>query len=143
MVGRTSRGVNAAIGVLAGALDLGITRVGWRVFIWGGLAAALALVLDFVPLFDLLGYDFSFVMGLLATLASVDIGAGVVAEARRQARPATVFTLAGEAAAWSVGLLAVPLLLSLLNALRVRNCNLSNGLAFYLLLPVATALYSA
>lgn len=143
MVGALTTGVNAVIAVLASGLDAGLKRVGWRVFIWGGLAAVLALVLDFVPLFDLLGYDFSFVMGLLATLASVDIGAGVVAAARRHGRPATVFTLAGEAAGWSSGLLVVPLLLSLLNALRVRNCNLSNGLAFYLLLPVATALYGA
>ena len=37
----------------------------------------------------------------------------------------------------------MPLLLSLLNAVRVRNCNLGAGLAFFLLLPVATAIVGA
>ena len=122
------------------------TRAGRRVLIWGVLAALLALVLDFVSLFDLLGYDFSFAMGLLAALGSVDIGCAIVATARKQqqsGRPRGVFRLAGEAAGWSVGVLVLPLVLSLLNALRIRNCNLGSGLGFYALLPVGTALFGS
>ena len=40
-------------------------------------------------------------------------------------------------------MLVPPLLLSLANGLRVRNCNLGAGLAFFALLPVATAVYAA
>jgi tetratricopeptide (TPR) repeat protein len=42
-----------------------------------------------------------------------------------------------------LGLLVLPLLVSLANAARVRNCNLTAGLAFFALLPVATALYAS
>jgi len=37
----------------------------------------------------------------------------------------------------------VPLLVSLANALRVRNCNFAAGFGFFALLPVATVLYAA
>ena len=57
-------------------------RVGRRFWVWAALLVAAALVLDFVPLFDVLGYDFAFALGLLAALAAVDLGHGVVARAR-------------------------------------------------------------
>ena len=130
--------------MLGGVLSLVKERGGLRPLVWGSIAVGLALALDFVPLFDLLGYDFSFVMGLLAALAAVDVGAGVVSRARRRGRPSVgVFNLAGQAVAWSTGILVPPLLVSLLNALRVRNCNLPSGLGFYLLLPVGTALFGS
>jgi hypothetical protein len=44
-------------------------------------------------------------------------------------------------ATWT--LLIVPLVLSLGNALRVRNCNLGAGLAFFALLPVCTGAFAA
>ena len=56
-----------------------LQRFGRRAVIWGGILTVLALLLDFVPLFDLLGYDFSFAVGLCAALAAADIGHGVVA----------------------------------------------------------------
>ena len=52
-------------------------------------------------------------------------------------------SLVFSAAVAGLALLAAPLLLSLANALRVRNCNLPVGLAFYVLLPVASALVAA
>src|SRR5580693_3154335 len=57
-------------------------RFGLRPFIWAGALALLALALDFVPLYDLLGYDFAFAIGFGAALAGVDIGQGVMARAR-------------------------------------------------------------
>jgi len=118
---------------------------GRRLVVWGALAASLALVLDFVPLFDLLGYDFSFAIGLLAAVASVDIGCGVAARARAggDGKPPDVFRLAARAAALALSILILPLMLSLANALRVRNCNIGGGLAFFALLPVASASYGA
>ena len=118
-------------------------RFGLRPLIWGGLLALAALALDFVPLFDLLGFDFSFVVGLGAVFAAADVGHGAVIAARRAHRQVTLLVLVFSAAAAGLALLAVPLLLSLANALRVRNCNLPAGLAFYALLPVASALVAA
>jgi hypothetical protein len=118
-------------------------RFGLRPLIWGGVLALGALSLDFVPLLDLLGFDFSFVVGLAAAFAAVDVGHGTVTAARRAQRPMSLLALVFSAAAAGLALLAAPLLLSLGNALRVRNCNLSVGLAFYALLPVADVLVAA
>src|SRR5438552_7943205 len=57
-------------------------RWGLRPFVWGGFLALLALALDFVPLYDLLGYDFAFAIGFGVSLAGVDLGQGAVARAR-------------------------------------------------------------
>jgi tetratricopeptide (TPR) repeat protein len=57
--------------------------------------------------------------------------------------PPTVARLVGTAVAISLALLVAPLLLSLANGVRVRNCNLAAGLAFFALLPVGTALFAA
>jgi hypothetical protein len=129
---------------MVGATLLAVkARVGHRIVVWAILAAVCALVLDFVPLFDLLGYDFSLALGLLAALASVDLGSGVVAAARRQRRPLGVVSLAGQAIGMSIAILALPLIFSVMNSIRIRNCNLAGGLAFFGLLPVATAIYGA
>src|SRR5215471_1664517 len=81
MVGRAFAAVNAALARPAAVVRRWGDRmgVGVRPLVWAGLLATFALVLDFVPLFDLLGYDFAFALGLAASLAAVDIGQGVVA----------------------------------------------------------------
>jgi tetratricopeptide (TPR) repeat protein len=118
-------------------------RDGWRIFFWAGFLALLAALLDALPLFNLLGYDFSFAMGLATALAGVDIGHGTVVSSRRAGRELSPARAASEAivATWAV--LVIPLLLSLANALRVRNCNLQAGLAFFALLPACTGAYAA
>jgi hypothetical protein len=118
-------------------------RFGLRPLIWGGVLALAALALDFVPLLDLLGFDFSFVVGLGAAFAAADVGHGAVAAARRAHGRVSLLALVFSAAAAGLALLAAPLLLSLANALRVRNCNLPAGLAFYALLPAANVLVAA
>ena len=117
--------------------------LGRRALVWALLLSATAGGLCFVPLFDVLGYDFAFALGLAVALAAADVGHGAVAARRRHQRPLHVSALLLTAGAGALGLLVVPLLLSLLNALRVRNCNLGAGLAFFVLLPVGTALYAA
>ena len=130
------------------------SRVGRRALVWAALLAVAAVALDFVPLFDVLGYDFSFALGLGAALAGVDIGAGAVARWRRESGPAPpgdrpggevlpLLAVIGRATLIALGTLVVPLLLSLANAARVRNCNLGAGLGFFALLPVGTVLYAA
>jgi hypothetical protein len=124
-------------------------RVGFRFWVWAGLLAALALGLCFVPLLDVLGYDFSFAVGLLAAFAAVDVGHGAAARACVAGSPGPAATPAafgrtlGVALAAGLSLLAVPLLLSLANGLRVRNCSVGSGLVFFALLPVGTVLFAA
>jgi tetratricopeptide (TPR) repeat protein len=129
MLGRTLRAIEA--------------RLGRRVFVWSGALLALSLILSAIPLFDLLGYDFSFAVGMLTALAAVDVGHGAVAAARRARAPIGLLRLSARALAGVCAMLVPPLLVSLLNALRVKNCNLLSGLAFYALLPLGTALYAA
>jgi hypothetical protein len=118
-------------------------RVGKRLWFWAVALAVLAVVLDFVPLFDVLGYDFAFALGLATALGAVDIGHGVAARARADDSPLTLVRRVGLAVAAALAALALPLLLSLANGLRVLNCNRGAGLAFFVLLPVATAVYAA
>ena len=118
-------------------------RFGRRLLLWGGVLALAALALDFVPLLDLLGFDFSFVIGLGAAFAAADVGHGAVTAARRAHARVSLWSLVFSAATAGLALLAAPLLFSLGNTLRVRNCNLPVGLAFYALLPVASVLVAA
>src|SRR5450432_3471839 len=99
-------------------------RFGRRALVWAAILAALALLLDFVPLLDLLSYDFSFAVGLAAALAAVDVGQGVVTSARAAAQVAPPSEprpmpgpalLVGRALAGGLGVLVAPLLLSMLN----------------------------
>lgn len=116
-----------------------------RVWIWGGLLAALALALQAVPLLDVLGYDYAFALGLLTAFAAVDVGHG---EGRRATATAPlaasgVFRATARALVTALALLLAPLLISTANAVRVPNCSFSAGLAFFALLPAATAVYAA
>jgi tetratricopeptide (TPR) repeat protein len=125
------------------AISIVNQRFGRRALVWAVILAALALLLNFVPLFDLLGYDFSFAVGLCAALAAVDIGQGTVAAAARAPVMPAPLCLVVRALGAAGAALVAPLLLSLLNALRVRNCNLLVGLGFFGLLPVGTVLFAA
>ena len=118
-------------------------RLGIRLLVWGALLAAAGLGLCFVPLFDVLGYDYAFAIGLLTALAAVDIGHGAVAAARGGDEPVALGRVLLTGLLGALAVLVLPLVFSLLNGLRVRNCNLAAGFAFYALLPVATALYAA
>jgi hypothetical protein len=132
MLGRTRHAVNELR-----------RRFGLRALIWGSLLAVLAVVLAFVPLFDVLGYDFSFALGLAAALAAVDVGHGLVAVRGRPVDGPALLRLCATAGGVAVALLLLPLLISVANALRVRNCSFGAGFGFFVLLPVATAVYAA
>jgi hypothetical protein len=118
-------------------------RYGWRALFWTSVLFVFAALLDFVPLFNVLGYDFAFAIGLVTALAGVDIGHGTVIAARRSGRTVSPPRLASEAIVVTWASLVLPLLLSLANAWRVRNCSLGAGLAFFALLPVCTAAFAA
>jgi hypothetical protein len=118
-------------------------RYGLRALVWAILLAVLAVVLAFVPLFDVLGYDFCFALGLLAGLAAVDVGHGLVGVRGRPPDGRALLRLCGTAIGVGAALLALPLLISIANALRVRNCSFAVGFGFFLLLPLATVVYAA
>jgi len=116
MVGLTLASVNARLARLP---------VGLRDLVWAVALAVLALILSFVPLFDLLGYDFALAVGLATAFAAVDIGQGRVARWRRrhpeaQADARLVLRLVGEAVAVTAGALVLPVLVSLANSARPR-----------------------
>src|SRR4051794_41026079 len=97
-----------------------------RAKVWGALLALEALVLAGTPLFDVLGFEFAFATGLLASLGAADLAAAEVTARRRDgdvphAGPGwTIAALtAGAAARALVVLLAAPFVLMTLNALRV------------------------
>ncbi len=122
--------------------DLVNATFGRRALVWAALLAAVAVALCFIPLFDVLGYDFAFALGVPTTFAAVDLGHGAAAAAHRRGDPRDARMFAASAGG-ALGLLAFPLLASVANALRVRNCNLGAGLVFFALLPASTALYGA
>lgn len=101
------------------------------------LQTLLAAVLCFVPLFDLLAYEFCLATAALAAITAPIVGFGVSRSApdgrtciRRAAGLAVMHLLPG-------------LVLITFNATRVRNCDYGDGLLFFALLPVMSAIYGA
>ncbi len=120
-----------------------------RVLVWTAVLAVLALVLAFVPLMGVLGFEFSFVMAIVGSLASIDLGAAFVRRLRmtecppleRATDPARLLlSTVLRAALVNLALLALPLAIISLNAFRVRNCDWWFGIEAYALLPVLSSL---
>ena len=123
-----------------------------RYWLWQIILTGLAAALCFVPLFNLLGYEFSLAMAVGGSLAGLHLGSVLLAHARRQDEgmllslgesPRALLAMAGRAALAALSLLLLPLLVITLNALRVKNCDLLEGLAFYLVLPVISVTVAA
>ena len=104
---------------------------------WAVVLAALAVGLCRLPLFNVLGYEYSFAVAIVASFAAADLGAAQLCRAPRAA------LLAHVAAGWvrMLVLLCVPLVLVLANGLFVHPCDNRGGLLFYLLLPCLSVLF--
>lgn len=123
-----------------------------RTRLWLLAHAGLAAGLCFTPLFNLLGYEFCLALGLLVSLGGAHLGSLAVGLARerdeamllglRAPLPALLGLLARAAGA-ALALLVLPLALISLNALRVRNCDYLEGLAFFAIMPVASAILAS
>lgn len=102
--------------------------------IWACLLFAVGAVLCFVPLFNLLAFEFAFALGIPVTICAGALGvrAQRASAASPMASPWRAWARAGLRA---TALAAIPLLPISLNALRVRNCDYLEGLAFYAVLP--------
>lgn len=112
-------------------------------FIALGVCGALAVGLQALPGFDVLDYYFSLAIGIVGGVVGLQLG---LTAARRGGlgAPGAVppQRLAAAALLATALVLALPLAVVLLNALRVKNCNLLGGLAFYALGPLLGALYA-
>ncbi len=121
---------------------------------WAGLALVVSIGLCFVPLFNLVGYELGLVLAPFAAAVAVQLGLRRVGDLRQGAsrsereradvRPGRTL-----ATAWlhtwlrSLVVLAIPLVVLSLNALRVRNCNVGIGLVWYAALPIPSAAFGA
>ncbi len=112
------------------------------------LLLALAITLAFVPLFNLLAYEFCVALSLLVSATAGPVAMGV-ARGRpsvylQDTRPhRLVLGLFLRSSLLNLLTLALPLLVILLNAWRVTNCNFSQGMWFFLLLPATTAVLAS
>lgn len=123
-----------------------------RLRVWMMVCIAAAGVMAFTPLFHLLGFGFSFVMAIVASVAALDLGSALVRRVlgrRARTEPpiaaaeppraalAELARLLARASLWHVlALLGPPLLIISANALRVRNCDWWYGFMAYALMPV-------
>lgn len=119
---------------------------------WLVALAALAVLLCFLPLFGVLGFEFSFVIALVSSFAGAHIGAFCVATTREhfgaaqldERHPGRLMgRLLLRSSALGLALLALPLLAVSLNALRVGSCAPLEGIAFFLLLPLSSTTLAA
>jgi tetratricopeptide (TPR) repeat protein len=101
-----------------------------------GVSFALGLVLCSVPLLGVLGLESALLLGIvLPTLCAV-IGARLGSSAQQATSPPSTGALIGMSVGAALRLLAVPIVLLSLNALRVRNCEPLQGIAFIALGPL-------
>lgn len=99
------------------------------------MLAGTAVVLCFVPLFNLLAFEFAFALGIPVALCAGLLGS--------RAEGPTVWRRWATGARQAAILAAIPLPIITLNALRVRNCDYLEGLLFYLLLPGLTVIIAS
>ena len=110
--------------------------------------SVLALLLANVPLFNLLGYEFSAVMALGIAFAGAFMAITVLQQMKFEPAALTgspaqiVMRCFWRALSANVVILTAPLGIILLNAFRVQNCNIGEGLLFFGLLPGVSCIYA-
>ncbi|MGK0360433.1 MAG: hypothetical protein ACI9U2_002746, partial [Bradymonadia bacterium] len=103
--------------------------------LWAGILLTTAVALCFVPLFNLLAFEFAFALGIPVALCAGLTGA--------RAEGRTVWRRWLSAMRTAAILATLPLIPITLNALRVRNCDWLEGLLFYALLPGLTVIIAS
>lgn len=120
-----------------------------RMRVWMIALIAAAGVMAFTPLFNLLGFGFGFVMAILVSLASLDLGSALMrriaaelhspaADDADRAKGGWRLFVAG--AAVHLCLLVAPLIVICVNGLRVRNCDWWFGAQAFVLMPVISCI---
>ena len=120
-----------------------------RTILWMILLAGLAVGLSSVPLFNLLAYEFCLALAVAGSVAAAHLGSVFVASARSRddglmlalgSPGRALATLLARGVVTNLILLIAPLLIICLNALRVKNCDLLEGLAFFAMMPAMSVL---
>ena len=115
---------------------------------WFVALTLLALILANTPLLNLLAFEFCVVLAFGISFAGAHTAVTGVRNLRQRTQ-----SLRGNAAQmvmstfWrafgvNLTLLVAPLIIILLNAFRVKNCDFLEGFAFFLLLPVVSCVYA-
>ena len=117
-------------------------------WLWFLILAVMGLVLTRIPLFNLLAFESCAVLAIGIAFAGAYISVTRIHKLRRSLQVPSgssrqiVITLFWKTFGVNLTLLVAPLVILLLNALRVENCNLSDGFAFFVLLPVISCAYA-
>ena len=117
-------------------------------WLWFIILAGLGLALIQIPLFNLLAFESCAVLTIGIAFAGAYISVTRVHHLRRSLQILSgsshqiVITLFWRTLGANLTLLIVPLVILSLNALRVKNCDLSDGFAFFFLLPVISCTYA-
>lgn len=132
-------------------------------WLWFAALAILALILANLPLLNLLAFEFCAILATGISFAGAHIAITSVRRLRRRDTPPLSPPAGGGEAPLSISnaspsqivmklfwksfgvnltLLVAPLVIILLNALRVKNCNFGEGFLFFLLLPVISCAYA-
>ena len=117
-------------------------------WLWVTAFGILALILANLPLFNIFAFEFCAVLALGISFAGVHVTLTTVQQMKRH--PAALTGSPGQivtrcfwnALIFNLGLLVLPLAIILLNALRIKNCNFSEGFIFFLLLPIISCVYA-
>ena len=117
-------------------------------WLWFTAFGVLALILANVPLFNILAFEFCAVLALGISLAGAHVTLTAVQQMKRHpdalrgSPQQIVLRCFWNALIFNVGLLVLPVGIILLNALRIKNCNFSEGFIFFFLLSVISCVYA-
>ena len=106
--------------------------------IYGGLLFGVAVVCTQIPRFNVLGYEFSMIMGLVAGIIS-----GVLTLHFAHRRPSDMYILRFVATMLGISelILIPPLVVMMVNAWIVPNCSFLSGFVLYLLIPAFSVVF--
>ena len=117
-------------------------------WLWFTAFGVLALILANVPLFNILAFEFCAVLALGISLAGAHVTLTAVQQMKRHpdalrgSPRQIVIRCFWNALIFNLGLLVLPVGIILLNALRIKNCNFSEGFIFFFLLSVISCVYA-
>ncbi len=115
-------------------------------WLWFAGFVGLSFILTTIPLFNILGYEFCAIVTLCISFAAAHVAITEIHVLKKQPEllsgspKRVVLECLIRALYANAILLIVPLVIILLNSLRVKNCDYSEGFLFYLILPVLSCL---
>ena len=124
----------------------------WLFRLWLAAIFIVSIILCMLPMTHILGFEFSFITGVILPLATGHIAAAMPAEYRaapsEKSSTAALRTEHPTAKIVSVSLgragvlLLVPLIIIFINQIFVSPCNNRQGLLFYLMMPVLSSAFA-